>query len=342
MKAIVVKEFGREGEPRVRDWPVPSPGWGEIALRVCTIALNFPDVLVVAGQYQNLPEPPFVLGKEACGVVCAVGEGVAQFAVGDRVMATVECGAFGEVIAVQAAHCFPMPAGLSMQSAAAMGLVYQTAWFALLTRGQMKPTETVLVTGAAGGVGSAAIQLAKAMGCYVLAAVSTEEKAEFVRRQGADDVIFTTGGNLRDRIREQVHAKNNGEGADVVVEMVGGDVFNGCLRALAWCGRMVVVGFASGAIESVKANYILIKQISITGLHWSDYRDGFPHEMQAAQKGIFKLWSQKKIDPPIAHVLPFEEIGDAIRFITGRSVMGKVVLETEYGVSERLQSLRGN
>lgn len=335
MKAITVDAYGPPEVAWLGEWPEPVPGAGEVRVDVHAMGVNFPDVLTIAGRYQNLPGLPFVPGKEAAGRVCAVGARVHRWRPGDRVMVQLECGAFAESIAVAAEHCFAMPSGLSMIDAAALGLTYQTAWFALFDRAGLRPGESVLVTGAAGGVGSAAVQLAKAAGCRVLAAVSSDDKAHFVRALGADGIVDTRGGHLRETIRQQVHAQNDGGGVDVVVESVGGDVFGGSLRALAWAGRLVVVGFAGGDIPSLRANYLLIKHISVSGLHWSDYRDRFPERMRDAQAAIFRFWRAGRLDPPVTGVLPLADASQALATLAERRVLGKLVLETDRGRAER-------
>lgn len=335
MKAIVVDAYGPPASARLREWPMPTPGDGEVLLEVHAMGVNFPDLLTVAGKYQNLPGLPFVPGKEAAGTIAAVGPGVRASRVGDRVMAQLENGAFAESIVVRAEHCFPIPDGLPMTKAAALGLTYQTAWFGLFDRGSLRPGETVLVTGASGGVGSAAVQLAKAAGCRVLGAVSNDEKADFVRRLGVDGIVDTRSGNLRDTIRAQVYEQNHGRGADVVIESVGGEVFDGCLRALAWAGRLVVVGFAGGEIPSVRANYLLIKHITVAGLHASDYRDRFPERMRDAQESIFRFWRDGRLDPPVTGVFALEDAARALETIANRNAQGKLVLETVRGAAER-------
>ncbi len=331
MKAVVVERFGSPRDLVLRTWPKPAPSPGEVVIDVHALGLNFPDVLVAAGKYQNLPPQPFVPGKELAGVIVAVGDGVDSFAVGDRVMAQLENGAFAETVAVRSEHCFEMPDTLPMTKAVAMGLAYQTAWIALFDRARIAQGEAVLVTGAGGGVGAAAIQIAKASGCRVLAGIGSPDKADFVRALGADAVIDMSGADLRDAVRQQVYAACEGRGADVVIENVGGSGFEACLRALAWAGRLVVVGFASGEIPSVRANYILMKHITVTGLNWSDYRDRSPDAMHRAQDDLFRLVGKGQIDPPICAVLPMDEIASAMELITERKALGKVVLVTAKG-----------
>ncbi|QCK86327.1 NADPH:quinone oxidoreductase family protein [Phreatobacter aquaticus] len=331
MKAVVVERFGPPEALVFRDWPRPEPSPGEVTVDVHAVGLNFPDVLVAAGKYQTLPPLPFVPGKEFAGIVAAVGEGVTRFKAGDRVVGQLENGAFAETVRVSAEHCYPMPAGLSMTRAAALGLTYQTSWFALFDRGRLKPGETVLVTGAGGGIGVSAMQLAKAAGCRVLAGIGSPDKRDFVLAQGADAVIDMSGANLRDNVRAQVQAATDGHGADVVIENVGGPGFEACLRALAWDGRLVVVGFAGGEIPSARANYILVKHIAVTGIHWSDYLERMPDRVREVQADLFAMAADGRIDPPLCAVVPIEEIADAMELIVTRKALGKVVLVTARG-----------
>lgn len=331
MKAVVVEKFGNPSDLVVRDWPTPRPGAGQVLIETHAFGLNFPDVLVAAGKYQTLPALPFVPGKEATGVVTALGDGVTTLAVGDAVMAQLENGAFAETIAVDAGHCFKIPAGLAMTTAAALGLAYQTAWFALHDRARLKKGDWVLVTGAGGGVGAASIGLAKAHGAKVLAGIGSMDKRDFVLAQGADAVIDMSGADLRDGVRRQVQAATGGHGADVVIESVGGAEFEASLRALAWAGRLIVVGFAGGTIPSVKANYLLVKHITVSGVHWSDYRDRTPEAMRSAQVEIFGLVERGELDPPVCATLPLERVAEAMQLIIDRKAWGKVVLTTARG-----------
>lgn len=331
MKAIVVEEFGSPARLVHRDWSEPEAGPCEVLVDVHAVGLNFPDVLVAAGTYQILPPLPFVPGKELAGTVAAVGPGVTGFAAGDRVMAQCENGAFAERVAVPVSRCFAVPDGLSLRKAAAMGLTYQTSWFGLFDRGQLKPGETVLVTGAGGGIGVATMQLAKAAGCRVLAGIGSPDKYDFVLEQGADAVIDMSGTSLRERVRAQVHAATDGRGADVTIENVGGEVFEACLRALAWSGRLVVVGFTGGSAGQVRANYLLIKHITVSGLHWSDYIERCPDRVRDVQARLFADAVAGHLDPPVCAVLPLADMPAAMDLIVSRRARGKVVLVTARG-----------
>lgn len=331
MKAVVVERFGPPRGLVFTDWAEPEARAGEVLVDVHAVGLNFPDVLVAAGTYQILPALPFVPGKELAGTVAAVGPGVTGFAIGDRVMAQLENGAFAERVAVPVARCYPVPEGLPLAKAAAMGLTYQTSWFGLFDRGRLKAGETVLVTGAAGGVGVATMQIARAAGCRVLAGIGSPDKRDFVLAQGADAVIDMTGPDLKESVRDQVRAATGGRGADVVIENVGGAVFEACLRALAWDGRLVVVGFTSGSIGSVKANYLLIKHVSVAGLHWSDYLERCPDVVAKVQADLFGQALSGRLDPPICAVFPLSDIAAAMEVIVARRALGKVVLLTGRG-----------
>ena len=282
------------------------------------IGVNYPDLLVVEGKYQLIPPVPYTPGKEVAGVL----------ADGTRVLAQVEYGAYAEKVLVPAVNCSPIPGGMPFEHAAALGLAYQTAWFALTERARLQPGESVLVTGASGGVGLAAVQLAKALGATVLAGVTSREKGELCRRHGADHTIDLAAPDLRENLRAQVFAAVGKRGVDLVIDNVGADTFDGALRALAWRGRLVVVGFAGGRIPEVKANYLLLKNIAVIGLQWSDYRERDPRAVAAAQAQIFELYLRGKLAPEITAVYPLERFADALARFQERSVQGRLVLAT--------------
>ena len=326
MKAVIARSFGPIESLVVEELPDPVVGHGQVVIDVAAAGVNYPDLLVVGGKYQILPQPPFIPGKEAAGVVLAVGPDVATCRVGDRVMALVEHGAYCQRLLAPAANCFVLPEDMGMNEAAAFGLTLQTAYFALVARGGLTSGETVLVTGAAGGVGMACAQLARALGATVIAGVSSQEKAAAARAAGADHVIDLSGEGLRDRIRNDVRALTGGKGADVICEVVGGDVFNGCLRALAWSGRLVVLGFAGGGIPSIPANYLLLKNISVTGLHWSDYREWHPEWMRRGHEVLFDLYRKGLLSAKVSTAYPVEQVVEAMRQLRDRLVKGKVIL----------------
>ncbi|SPR96536.1 NADPH:quinone oxidoreductase family protein [Cupriavidus taiwanensis] len=326
MKAIVIQEFNAPDAVTVGDLPDPQVGDGDVLVEVRAAAVNYPDVLVVQGKYQILPQRPFAPGKDAAGVVRAVGANVTHVQPGDRVVVQLEYGAFAELVSVPADSCFRIPDAMPFEDAAAMGLVYQTAYFALVERGGFRAGETVLVTGAAGGVGSAAIQIVKGLGGIALAGVSGAEHAQAARQLGADAVIDLSAPDLRESLREQVRDATSGHGADVVLDTLGGDVFDAALRAIAWCGRAVVIGFAAGRIPEIKANYLLVKNIAVSGLQWSDYRDRQPEKVLAVQQEIFQLYQQGALKPKIAGALPLARAGEALARLASGHVSGKYVL----------------
>ena len=326
MRAVLVRTHGPYDSPRVEDVPDPIPDEREVVIEARAIGVNYPDVLVIEGKYQNLPPRPFTPGKEMAGVVRAVGIGVTSCKPGDRAMALIEYGAYAEQVRAPENQVFVLRESISFPDAAALGLAYQTAYFALLDRGQYRAGEIVLVTGATGGVGLAALQLAKALGATVLAAVSGPHRADPARANGADHVIDLSQPDLRESLRNQVYTVTGKRGADVVIELLGGDVFDAAMRALAWRGRMVVVGFASGRIPEVKANYLLVKNISVSGLQVSDYRDRDPAWMRRVQAELFDLYLAGKIKPHIAATYPLSRFAEALARFGRRDVVGKLIL----------------
>ncbi|MET1045481.1 MAG: NADPH:quinone oxidoreductase family protein [Hyphomicrobium sp.] len=329
MRAFQVVEHGPPASLRCNEIPDLVPGIGQVRIGIKAAGINFPDVLVVAGKYQVLPKRPFSPGKDFAGTVLDVGAGVQRFAVGDRVLCHVEYGGFAEQALVTEQQAFKLPETMSFVEAAAMGLVYQTAYLALIDRGQFKTGEIVLVGGAAGGIGLAAVQLAKGLGATVLAAVRSPDEAELVRQNGADHVIDLTLPDMRESLRAQVHEATAGRGADVVIDPLGGDFLGAALRAMAWCGRLVVIGFAAGDIPSVKVNYLLVKNIAITGLQWSDYRDRTPARIEEVQNEIFKLWQAGAVKPHVMKEFPFSELPTALELIEQGRIRGKAVIVTD-------------
>ena len=327
MRAIVANAIGSPEDLTIEDLPDPAPGPGEVLVDMKATAVNFPDLLVIEGKYQIIPPHPFVPGKEGAGTVAALGEGVDGLSVGDRVMVQVEWGTYAEKLVLPADHCFPMPDAMSFEEAAAIGIAYQTAHFALVARAAVKKGDRVLVTAATGSVGIAAMQLAKAFGCTVLAGVTTMSKADVALENGADGIVDLTVENLRDSIRDQV--KEACGAVDVVVESVGGEVFDGAIRALDFQGRAVIVGFTSGEIASFRTNYALLKVISVTGVNWAAYRDRDPEWVRRVQRELFDLYGEGKIAIPVQAVLPMTDYVEAFDVIRDRQVRGKVILRMD-------------
>lgn len=331
MRAVVVHEFGPVDTPVIGEMPAPVAGPGQVLVQVHATAANFVDTLVIGGKYQFLPERPFVPGKGPAGVVVQVGKDVHGLKPGDRVLAMAEYGGYGEMVAIDANQCYRLPGSMSFIDAASMSLSYDTAWFALRERGRLAEGEVVLVLGASGAVGFAAVQLAKAMGAKVLAGLASPSKAPQMLAAGADAVIDLSADNLRDSLREQVYEANGGQGADVVIDMVGGDIFDAALRALAWRGRLVVVGFAAGRIPSVKANYLLVKNIEVSGLQISDYRKRMPQLVAQCYAEIFSFYESGKVQAAQALTMPLEDFSKGLQAIEDRTAKGRVVLTQAHG-----------
>lgn len=328
MRAIVVREFGGLDRLSLEELPEPQPGPGEVLIEARAIGVNFPDLMVIEGTYQILPEPPFSPGKEVAGIVKAVGSGVESPKVGERVAAQMEHGAYREHVLARASHTAALPDGVGFEEGAAFGLVYLTAYFGLVRRARIQAGEWVLVTGAGGGVGSAGIQLAKALGAKVIAVGQTEESRKWAMELGADHAIEAGPEGFKERVMDLTE----GHGADIVLESVGGELFRSCMRAIAWEGRFVVIGFAAGEIPIVKAGYVLVKNMTLIGLQSSDYRERGHEEFREAQETLLDLLGNKKIGAGVTAIYPLEAAADALEDLRSRRVRGKAVLVT--GASE--------
>jgi NADPH2:quinone reductase len=326
MRAVVVREYGGIDKAELADAPVPAPQAGEVLVEIHADAVNFVDLIMISGRYQFLPGLPFIPGKLPVGVVTQAGAGVQALKAGDRVLAMTEYGGYAEFVAAPESQCIALPQALSFVEAAGMALVYDTAWFALRDRARLHAGETVLVLGATGGVGLAAIQLAKAFGARVLAGVSSPAKADIVRAAGADAIVDLSRADLHDSLRDQVYALTDKRGADVILDPLGGDVFDAAVRALAWRGRLVVIGFAAGRIPTLKMNYVLVKNIEVTGLQVSDYRKRRPDEMETCFGEVFALHAAGKLRPLPTATFPLEKFAGALRAVQDRSARGRTVL----------------
>lgn len=328
MQAVIVKEFGSYRNAALAPCDVPEVGDWDVLVDARNMGVNYPDLLMIAGRHTVRPRLPFTPGMEFSGVVSALGCEVTDFAVGDRVAGEVDYGAYAQQVVVPAENCYRIPDQMSFEHAAALGLSYQTAHFALSDRAHMSSGERVLVTGAAGGVGLAAVQLVKALGAIAIAGVRSDEQAEIAKAAGADHVVDLSADNLTESLREQVMAITNDHGADVILDPVGGDVFDACLRALAFSGRLVVVGFAAGRAPTVEANYILLRNISIIGLQWRQYRLREPEWVRRIQNDMYALYSQGRLTPHVMHTYPLEQFAEALEAIEAGRVHGKVVLSS--------------
>lgn len=322
MRAVQVTSFGTPPDLAVAELDAPRPGAGEVVVDARAAGVNFPDLLVTGGSYQTLPPLPFVPGKELAGIVTEAGLGVTEPVVGSRVAVQVEHGAFATRVAVPAANAVAVPEGVSDETAAAMGMGYLTAHFALVRRGGLREGDDVLVTGANGDVGSAAVQLAAHLGGRVIAYARSADHAGELRRLGASEVVTGGANGLRDRVRELT----GGAGARVVVETVGGEVFRQALRCVSWEGRLVVCGFAGGEVPQVPAGHVLVKNISVVGLQVSDYRDREPGTMRRVQGEVMDAVARGRIDVPVAARFPMDEAADALEFVRTGGRFGKTVL----------------
>ncbi|MDA1326554.1 MAG: NADPH:quinone oxidoreductase family protein [Proteobacteria bacterium] len=326
MRGLMLHELGEPENLSLEEISTPNPSPGEVLVDIHAAAVNFPDLLTIQGKYQVRPDLPFIPGKEGAGIVAAIGGGVTHVTPGDRVMVQVEYGTFAEQAVVPQHECYILPDAIPLDQAAALGIAFQTAYFALVDRARIKAGETVLVTGASGSVGIAAIQLAKVFGATVIAGLTTPSKEAVAREAGADHVIDLSGDNLKDAIRDRIFAVTDGAGVDVVIEIVGGEVFTGALRALKFRGRLVVVGFTSGIIPEMRTNYVLLKNIAVTGVDRGQYRDREPAWMHRAQDEIFRYCVEGKVRMPIQDSFALEDYIKAFDVIRNRQVRGKIIL----------------
>lgn len=326
MKAVVISDTSNRSVA-IEDIADPVPGDDEILVDVKACGINFTDLLSLDGKYQNNPPPPFTPGKDAAGIVSAVGANVSNHKVGDRVIAHVIHGAMAEKTVCPAAMAFPLPEGVEFDAAAAMGLAYLTGYLALTRRGKLQAGEVVLINGASGGVGLASVSLAKALGAeYVLAGLTTPSKGDAVKAAGADAIIDLTADELKDSLRAQVTAATGGRGVDLAFDLVGGEVFDSTLRAIANEGRVVVSGFTSGTIPAVRTNYLLLKNISVVGSTINFYIKDKSPLVGEAQAALYELLLAGKIDPNIMNRLSFDQYMDGINMLEERKIVGKSVL----------------
>lgn len=329
MHAAVLHKFGPIDGVQPGDFPAPVPTADQVLIDVKAAPINYVDLVVITGRYQFLPQLPFVPGKGPAGVVRTVGANVTGLAVGDRVLAMAEQGGYAEQVAVAANQCYRLPCAMSFVEAASMSLAYDTSWFALRDRARIQPGETVLVLGGSGAVGLAAIQLAKAMGARVLAGIARPEKAAAVLEAGADATVDLSGENLRDTLRERVQAANSGNYVDIILDPLGGDVFDAAIRALAWRGRLVVIGFAAGHIPTLKINYLMVKNIEVSGLQVSDYRKRRPEQVAACYAELFSFYEQGKLRPTKATPYSLDQVQDALKSVQDRTATGRPVFVFE-------------
>jgi len=321
VRALVCKEYGPAEKLVIEELPDPVPGTGEVAVEVRAASINFVDLLSIAGKYQIKTPPPFIPGNEAAGIVAAVGEGVAGIQPGDRVTITPSLGAFAEQCVVPEDRCVPLPGNLSFEQGAGFTITYATGYHAL-RRAALKAGETLLVMGAAGGSGIAAVELGKALGAVVIAAASSDQKLAFAKRAGADYTINYSAQPLREAVRELT----KGEGIDVVYDPVGGELAQLAYRSLAWRGRYLVIGFASGEIPELPANIALLKEASIIGIWWGGWAQRDPQDSLQNMHKLGEMVSAGILNPRVTESYPLDQYRAAFACLTERRALGKVIL----------------
>ncbi|ATQ76060.1 NADPH:quinone oxidoreductase [Massilia violaceinigra] len=322
MKAVVCKAWGLPDSLVVEQVAAPVAGPGQVLLDVKAAGVNFPDVLIIQGKYQFKPELPFTPGSELSGVVSALGEGVTNVKLGDRVIAFTAQGAFAQQIVVPAQAVMPMPPGMDFDTAAAITLTYGTSHHAVVDRAALKAGETMLVLGAAGGVGLAAIEIGKALGARVIAAASTDDKLAVCREHGADATINYSNEDLREAIK----AATDGKGPDVIYDPVGGIYAEPAFRSIGWRGRYLVVGFANGDIPKLPLNLTLLKGASLMGVFWGEFAKREPKANMAAMRELMGWLAEGKIRPRISGRYALEQTAQALNDMAARKVTGKVVI----------------
>ena len=322
MKAIVCNAFGPVENLEYKEMPDPKAGKGQVVVDIKACGVNFPDGLIVQGLYQMKPEVPFIPGNEVAGVVSEVGEGVTHLKVGMRVIALCMLGGYAEKVACAATHVLPLPDEISDDEAAGLVTAHATAHHGLKQRANIQPGETLLVTGAAGGTGVAAVQIGKLMGAKVIAVCSTQEKLDMAKANGADILINYSEVDLKTAIKEVT----NGKGVDVVYECVGGDTFHACSRSMAWNGRLLVVGFAGGTIPEFPVNLSLVKGYSVVGVFWGSFTQHQPQDFAQNMRELLTWYVQGKVKVVVDEALPLAQAKDALNKVMGREVKGKMSL----------------
>ncbi len=323
MKALLCKAFGPADTLVLEEVESPEAKKNEVLLDVHAAGVNFPDSLIIEGKYQFKPPFPFAPGGEAAGVVKTVGEKVAHLKVGDRVMALTGWGSFAEQIAVPGYNVMPIPESMDFTTAAAFDMTYGTSMHALKQRAQLQPGETLLVLGASGGVGLAAVEIGKAMGARVIAAASSAEKLEVAKAAGADELINYSENSLKDEVKRLT----GGQGADVIYDPVGGDPFDAAIRSIAWNGRLLVVGFASGRIPELPVNLTLLKGAAVLGVFWGAFAQRQPADNAANFQQLFAWHAEGKLKPLISRTFPLAQAGQAIDLLARRQAVGKLVVQ---------------
>jgi NADPH2:quinone reductase len=324
MRAVLCREFGPVAKLEVAEVPAPAIGPGAVRVAVHAIGVNFADLLVVQGKYQEKPPLPFSPGFEIAGVVTEIGSGVDGVRLGDRVLGTIEHGAYAEEVVLPVERVLTIPASMDFTTAAGFPVAYGTSHGALEWRARLKAGETLLVLGAAGGVGLTAVEIGKAMGATVIAVAGGAAKLEVARRQGADHLIDYSREDLRGRIKEIT----GGRGPDVIYDPVGGDAFDQCLRSIAWEGRIIVIGFAGGRISQIPANLVLVKNCDVIGFYWGSYRRNKPAQVRQSFRMLLSWFEAGKLKPHVSHALDLADAARALALLAERKATGKVVLTT--------------
>ncbi|QJD60056.1 NADPH:quinone oxidoreductase family protein [Pseudomonas sp. gcc21] len=323
MKAVLCKEFGPASSLVFEETTDPVAGDNQVVIDIHAAGVNFPDTLIIQGKYQIKPPFPFSPGGEAAGVVARVGSNVKHVKPGDRVMALTGYGSFAEKVVADAAKVLPMPDDMDFTTASGFSMTYGTSMHALTQRGELKPGETLLVLGASGGVGLAAVEIGKAMGARVIAAASSAEKLEVARNAGADELINYSEVSLKDAVKELT----GGKGADVIYDPVGGDLFDEAVRAINWKGRLLVVGFASGRIPDFPVNLALLKGSSIVGVFWGSFAAREPQANLDNFRQLFAWHSEGKLKPLVSERFALGEYEQALELLSSRKAVGKVVMQ---------------
>jgi len=322
MRAVLCKAYGPPESLVVDEVSSPEPGRGEVRVSVHAAGLNFPDTLMIAGTYQFKPPFPFSPGMECAGVIDAVGPDVSTVQPGDRVMAMTGTGAFAEEVVTNEMSVMRIPDAMTFEEAAGFPVTYGTTMHALIDRGRLGEGQSLLVFGAAGGVGLNAVELGALLGASVIACASSEEKLAVARTYGAHHGIDYSKESIKDRVKEIT----GGKGADVIYDPVGGDAFDQALRCIAWDGRLLVIGFASGRIPSAPANLVLLKQCSIVGVFWGAWAQRDPHANRANFEQMFRWFEEGKIHPHVSATFPLDGVPEAMKALLSRSTTGKVVV----------------
>ncbi|TXS89497.1 NADPH:quinone oxidoreductase family protein [Parahaliea maris] len=324
MKAVLCKELGPPDSLQLREIDIDPPAADEVQIRIDACGINFPDLLMIEGKYQERPPLPFIPCGEVAGTVCATGGSVSSFNIGDPVMAVTYRGGLAERINVRADSVIRRPASMPATVAAGFPGVYATSYHALKQRAALQPGETLLVLGAAGGVGLAAVQLGLGMGARVIAAVGSEDKAAALREMGVHDVINYQTADLK----EQIKTLTDGRGVDVVYDPVGGDLFDTAVRCIAWNGRLLVVGFATGRIPELPVNLALLKGLAVVGVFYGRFEKEQPALAEQNMAELLQLYVDGRIAPVVHQVFPLQDYATALNALTTRKVVGKVVVET--------------